>query len=98
MRSLRLSAGAGTSGIAAAMASIGAWQRATERRMSSNSDLHTADWQRRQIHADLCISPLKAGNFVFSTGSIMFCGALPVNDFDSTVSRLLENVVRRWLA
>jgi N,N-dimethylformamidase len=33
---------------------------------------------------------------VFSVGSITFCGALPVNGFDNDVSRILDNVVRRF--
>jgi len=37
------------------------------------------------------------GGSVFSTGSITFCGSLPWNDFDNDISRLLENVFRRWL-
>jgi len=37
------------------------------------------------------------GGAVFSSGSITFCGALPVNGFDNNVSRILENVFRRFL-
>ncbi|CDX33769.1 putative N,N-dimethylformamidase large subunit [Mesorhizobium sp. SOD10] len=62
-----------------------------------NPDVHTREWQAQQIRADLCIVPQKAGNFVFSTGSIMFCGSLPANGFDNSISRLLENLVRRCL-
>lgn len=52
-------------------------------------------WQSSQIRADLCFIPKSHGNFVFSTGSILFCGSLPVNDFNNNISKLLENVVRR---
>ena len=54
-------------------------------------------WIAEQIRAEICLVPKEAGNFVFSTGSIMFCGSLPVNGFDNNISRLLENVVRRCL-
>ncbi|MGY5808703.1 N,N-dimethylformamidase beta subunit family domain-containing protein [Rhizobium sp. LEGMi198b] len=60
-----------------------------------NPDVHTREWQAEQIRADLCFLPMKGGNFVFSTGSIMFCGSLPANGYDNNVSRLLENLVRR---
>jgi N,N-dimethylformamidase len=58
-------------------------------------EFHTEAWQSSQIRADLCLIPRPLGNFVFSTGSILFCGSLPFNEFDNDVSRLLENVVRR---
>ncbi|MDX8510026.1 N,N-dimethylformamidase beta subunit family domain-containing protein [Mesorhizobium captivum] len=55
-------------------------------------------WHSSQIRADLCFIPKPHGNFVFSTGSILFCGSLPVNDFKNNISKLLENVVRRGLS
>ncbi|UCI34640.1 N,N-dimethylformamidase beta subunit family domain-containing protein [Mesorhizobium sp. B4-1-4] len=58
-----------------------------------NPDLHSAEWQRNQVRADLCLVTLPKGNCVFSTGSIMFCGSLPVNGFNNNISRLLENFV-----
>ena len=36
------------------------------------------------------------GGAVFSVGSITFCGSLWRNGFDGPISRLLENVVRRF--
>lgn len=39
-----------------------------------------------------------AGGAVFSVGSITFCGSLWRNGFEGPVSRLLENVVRRFSA
>ena len=38
------------------------------------------------------------GGAVFSVGSITFCGSLWRNGFEGPVSRLAENVLRRWLA
>ncbi|RWK58061.1 N,N-dimethylformamidase beta subunit family domain-containing protein [Mesorhizobium sp.] len=55
-------------------------------------------WQSSQIRADLCFIAKEHGNFVFSAGSILFCGSLPVNDFKNNISKLLENVVRRCLS
>ena len=49
------------------------------------------------IRADMVYFEVPGGGAVFSTGSITFCGALPVNDFDNNVSRVLENVFRRFL-
>lgn len=39
-----------------------------------------------------------SGGAVFSVGSITFCGSLWRNGFDGPISRLLENVVRRFAA
>ena len=39
-----------------------------------------------------------AGGAVFSVGSITFCGSLWRNGFEGPISRLLENVVRRFAA
>jgi N,N-dimethylformamidase len=37
-----------------------------------------------------------AGGQIFSTGSITFCGSLSHNGYDNPVSRILENVIRRF--
>ena len=50
------------------------------------------------IRADMIYAELPGGGKLFSTGSITFCGALPHNNFDNNVSRLLENVVRNFCA
>ncbi len=39
-----------------------------------------------------------SGGAVFSVGSITFCGSLWRNGFEGPISRLLENVVRRFIA
>jgi N,N-dimethylformamidase len=50
------------------------------------------------IRADMTFFPTAGGRgAVFSTGSITFCGSLPADSFANPVSRLLENVVRRFL-
>jgi N,N-dimethylformamidase len=37
------------------------------------------------------------GGAVFSTSSIAWAGALAHNDYDNNVSRITENIVRRFL-
>ena len=49
------------------------------------------------IRADLTFFETPGGGAVLSTGSITFCGSLPHNDFDNNVSKLLGNVVERFL-
>jgi len=38
-----------------------------------------------------------AGRAVFSVSSITFCGSLSHNTYQSNISRMLENVLRRFL-
>ena len=38
-----------------------------------------------------------AGGAVFSTGSITFCGSLPHNGYDNSISKILANVLDRFL-
>ena len=47
--------------------------------------------------ADMIYFETPAGGRVFSVGSITFCGSLPWNNFDNTVSRLLFNVLSHTL-
>ncbi|MGA0796886.1 MAG: N,N-dimethylformamidase beta subunit family domain-containing protein [Quisquiliibacterium sp.] len=48
------------------------------------------------IRADMTWFDCPGGGEVFSVGSITFCGSLPVNRFDNDISRILDNVVRRF--
>lgn len=50
------------------------------------------------IRAELVYFETANGGAVFGTGSITFCGSLPHNNYDNNISRLLENVVRHFLA
>ncbi len=34
---------------------------------------------------------------VFATGSITFCESFPMDEFDNDISRLLDNLLSRWL-
>ena len=63
---------------------------------------HITNWpgeeeQQKLIRSDIVYFRTPSGGEVFSTGSITFCGSLPWNDFDNNISRLLENVIRRFL-
>ena len=49
------------------------------------------------IRADLTFFEAPNNGAVFSTGSITFCGSLPHNNFDNSCSRLLGNVLNRFL-
>ncbi|MBT3910098.1 MAG: hypothetical protein HOF27_10525, partial [Rhodospirillaceae bacterium] len=52
------------------------------------------DPPEKLIRSDMVYFDCPGGGAVFSVGSITFCGALPVNDFNNNISRILENVVR----
>lgn len=39
----------------------------------------------------------RSGAQVFSVGSITFCGCLPYNNYENPVSRLIKNVVEKFL-
>ena len=46
--------------------------------------------------AEIVYFDTPSGGAVFSVGSITFCGSLWRNGFEGPISRLLENVVRRF--
>jgi len=62
---------------------------------------HIMNWSlestRDLIRADMLYFRTASGGQVFSTGSITYCGCLPWNDGDNNVSKLTENVLRRFL-
>ncbi len=53
---------------------------------------------KKQIRADMVYFETGNGGAVFSVGSITFCGSLPVNDCDNNVSRLIANLLNRFLS
>ncbi|MCB1509920.1 MAG: N,N-dimethylformamidase [Hyphomicrobiaceae bacterium] len=61
---------------------------------------HITTWPGQKddelIRADLTFFETPNNGAVFSTGSITFCGALPTNNFENDVSRLLGNVLDRF--
>ena len=61
---------------------------------------HVKTWsgppENELIRSDMVYFTVPGGGQVFSTGSITFTGSLPWNDFENNISRLLENVIRRF--
>ena len=62
------------------------------------SHLATLNGERPKdlIRAEIIYFETAAGGAVFSTGSITFCGSLSCNKYDNNISRMLENVLRRF--
>lgn len=58
----------------------------------------TGDTHKQLIRADMTYFEVPGGGAVFSTGSITFCGSLPVNNFENDISRVIDNVLRRFTA
>jgi N,N-dimethylformamidase len=62
---------------------------------------HITNWPgepaEQLIRADLAYIETETGGAIFSTGSITFCGSLPVNNFQNNISTLLDNVFHRFL-
>ena len=50
------------------------------------------------IRAEIVYFETIGDGAVFSTGSITFCGSLSHNNYENNVSRMLENVLRRFRA
>lgn len=48
------------------------------------------------IRAEMILFETANGGGVFATGSITWCGALPVDNYDNDVSRIMVNVLRRF--
>ncbi len=53
--------------------------------------------QNAQVRADLVYFPTANGGGVFSTGSIAYVCALSHDNYDNNISRLTDNVLRRFL-
>jgi N,N-dimethylformamidase len=56
----------------------------------------TGEHPRALIRAEIVYFETVSGGAVFSTGSITFCGSLSHNRYENSVSRMLENVLRRF--
>ena len=50
------------------------------------------------VHAHLAYFEHPNGGGVFSTGSIAWCGSLSYNNYSNNVSKLTENVLRRFMS
>lgn len=62
------------------------------------SHLHTVTGEKPEalIRAEIIYADLPGGGALFAAGSITFCGSLLVKDGDNGISRMLENVLRRF--
>ena len=50
------------------------------------------------IRSDMVYFDCPGGGAVFSVGSITFCGSLSHNGYKNNISRIIENIVRRFTA
>lgn len=61
---------------------------------------HVSTWTgappEELIRADMVYFETANGGAVFSVGSICYCGSLPWNHYDNNISRLTDNVLRRF--
>lgn len=57
----------------------------------------TGGTAKEAMHADMIYAQYPGGGSVFATGSITFCGSLPWNNYENNVSRLLKNVMQKFL-
>ncbi len=62
---------------------------------------HVTNWAKEStedlIRADMIYFKVPGGGQVFSTGSITYCGCLPWNSGDNSISKLTMNVLKRFL-
>ena len=63
---------------------------------------HITTWSgepiERLVRADMVYQQSDSGSQLFSTGSITFCGSLLYNEGDNDISRIVSNVLRRFLS
>ena len=62
----------------------------------NTSDSRQGGTVNKLVHADLAYLEYPNGGAVFSTGSIAWCASLSYNNYTNNVSRITENVVRRF--
>ncbi len=58
----------------------------------------TGETHEELTRGDMVYFECPGGGAVFSVGSITFCGSLSHNGYDNNISRIAENVLRRFLA
>ncbi len=63
----------------------------------SHQRTRTGDPVEKLIRADMVIFETPQNGYVFSVGSITYCGSLPWNGFDNNISKLTQNVLERFL-
>ncbi len=62
----------------------------------NTSDSRQGGTVNRLVHAHLAYLEYPNGGAVFSTGSIAWSGSLSYNNYTNNVSRITENVLRRF--
>ncbi|WP_159998356.1 N,N-dimethylformamidase beta subunit family domain-containing protein [Roseomonas sp. 18066] len=65
----------------------------------ANEDRLTQEWpgaREEIIRSDITFFESAGGGAVFSVGSMSFIGALPIDNYENLLARLMENVVRRF--
>lgn len=63
----------------------------------SHQRTRTGDPVEKLIRSDMVIFETPENGFVFSVGSITYCGSLPWNGFNNNISKLTRNVLERFL-
>jgi N,N-dimethylformamidase len=56
----------------------------------------TVATQEANLRADMVYFETPKGGGVFSVGAITWCGSLAHNDYDNNVSRITENVLKKF--
>ncbi|GIN98141.1 large subunit of N,N-dimethylformamidase [Siminovitchia terrae] len=51
-----------------------------------------------RVRADMVYYPTPNGGAVFSTSSISYCGSLSHNNYDNNISKLTENVLKKFIS
>jgi len=74
-----------------------AYQHVVEQINTSN-DARPGGTQNPLVHADMVFLEYPNGGAVFSTSAIAWCGSLSYNNYTNNVSRITENVLRRFAA
>lgn len=64
----------------------------------SHLTTRTGEPESELIRSDIVIFETPKGGYVFSVGSISYCGSLPWNNFDNNISKITENVLTRFLS
>ena len=54
--------------------------------------------QDASVRSDLSYYETVGGGAVFASGSMCWCTSLPHNDYDNNVSRITENVLKKFVA
>lgn len=66
--------------------------------MLTNDTTISGETHEELVRADMIYFDCPGGGAVFSVGSITFCGSLSHNNYDNNISRIVENVIRRFTA